>query len=372
MNSMPHFSHELNLKDEKNNHIRVHKYSEFLPNIPAGPCTYIKDTGNILSIAGSPGKIYISKDKGNSWEKRKEFKKDTKFCPSLTGALTSTRYGTIILAFPDLSRVDWTWEDKLKDAPDAILPTCVMRSTNGGKSWKNKRTLHLDWSGATRDIIELKSGRIIFTTMKMLHNPGRHSILCYYSDDDGKSWRHSNTIDLGGNGHHGGISESTILEKKDASLLQLIRTNWGELWEAKSFDKGETWHPYGPSGIPASSTPALLKRLHSGRVMLLWNQLYPVGEKSYPKQGGDCIWSAVPCSNFRRELSLSFSENDCKTWTPPMVIARNVYNEERCWKEVCYPYAFEYERGKIWITAHRWGLKMEIEENKFFSLATDY
>jgi hypothetical protein len=196
--------------------------------------------------------------------------------------------------------------------------------------------------------------------MQMRHKPGRHSVLCYLSDDDGVSWTPSNVIDLGGNGHHDGVTEGTIVELADGQLLQYMRTNWGRLWRAISIDQGRTWHPYGPTGIPASSAPALLRRLASGRIMLLWNRPYPEGTSDYPLQGGDGIWSATPASNYRAELSLSFSEDEAVTWTPPVVIARNETQARR--PEVCYPYAFEPYPGTLWITAHRGNLRMSVRE----------
>jgi hypothetical protein len=81
--------------------------------------------------------------------------------------------------------------------------------------------------------------------------------------------------------------------------------------------------------------------------------------------GGDGTWSATPASNFRAELSMSFSEDECATWTPSTVIARSEDEERRA--EVCYPYAFEPEPGTLWITAHRWGLRMSLREEDFLS-----
>ncbi len=48
--------------------------------------------------------------------------------------------------------------------------------------------MHDDWSGAVRDMIQTEDGRVIFTAMKMRHDPGRHSVLTYSSTDDGKTW----------------------------------------------------------------------------------------------------------------------------------------------------------------------------------------
>jgi len=91
----------------------------------------------------------------------------------------------------------------------------------------------------------------------------------------------------------------------------------------------------------------------------LWNRPFPEGSDTYPLQGGDGIWSATPTSNFREELSISFSEDECQSWSTPVVIARNEGSE------VTYPYAFEPEPGTLWITAHRWDLRMGLSEADF-------
>ena len=111
-----------------------------------------------------------------------------------------------------------------------------------------------------------------------------------------------------------------------------------------------------PLSALRSSTPGLLKRLASGRIALLNNRPCPEGEDSWPLTGGDGIWSATPASNFREELSIRFSEDECESWSTPVVVARHPGSE------VCYPYLFEQQPGVLWITAHRWGLRMKVRE----------
>ena len=338
--------------------ITVHDKAEHMPSLPAGPFVRL-DNGNILSVAGNPARAYLSEDQGATWSESPLFPAGSPMSPAPTGALLKTASGTVILAFANVGEKVWTWRDELKDAPGAILPTYVMRSLDGGETWQDLQKLHDEWTGATRDILQTREGRIVFASMKMRHNPGRHTVLTYSSDDDGVTWEASNVTDLGGNGHHGGATEGTIVELRDGQLLQYIRTNWGQFWRALSADGGRSWHPYGPSGVEASSTPGMLKRLASGRIVLLWNRLYPEGESSYPLRGGNGIWSATPVSNFREELSISFSEDEGQSWSPSTVVARNPGSE------VSYPYVFEPEPGVLWITAHRWGLRFKLYEADF-------
>jgi predicted neuraminidase len=183
-------------------------------------------------------------------------------------------------------------------------------------------------------------------------------VITYWSDDLGKSWNSSNLIDLGGTGHHGGVTEATIAELEDGRLWMLVRTNWGEFWSAYSYDGGKFWRVLKPSGIAASSAPGMLQRLQSGRLALVWNRPLPEGKDDWPKTGGDGLWSEVPVSNHRLELSLAFSEDEGETWSKPTVIARGEQ-----W--VAYPYIFERKPGILWITTMQGGLRIELRENEF-------
>jgi len=315
-------------------------------------------SGKILGVVGDPAEVVVSDDEGESWSGAEQFGPDDP-AVGATGALMSTREGTVVVGFSNLKERHWTWDDQLRDAPGARLPTYVARSLDEGATWQDIEKLHDEWTGANQDILQTRDGRIVFTSMQFRQNPGRHTCLTYGSDDDGKIWTPSNVVDLGGNGHHGGVTEGTIVELKSGTLLQYLRTNWGQFWRVLSEDQGRTWHPYGPSGVPASTAPGILQRLQSGRVVLVWNRPWPEGESGYPLKGGDCIWSATPASNFRNELSISFSEDECETWSPPVVIAR--YPEG----EVSYPRVFELTPGTIWVTTHRFALRMRLQEGDF-------
>lgn len=328
-----------------------------LPGLKMGPFVRL-DADRILTVEGTDA--LVSHDRGRTWTAHPVFAEPDRFRISNERALCRTKAGTVVLAFMNLVERHWTWDDALGDAPGARLPTYVTRSTDDGKTWDPPQKMHDAWSGAVRNMIETGRSTLVFTAMQMRHNPGRHTVLTYRSTDQGRSWTASNIIDLGGAGHHGGVTEATIEEMDDGKLWMLFRTNWMEQWQAESGDDGRTWHPLGPSGIPSSSAPALLKRLHSGRLALLWNRPYPEGETSHPLRGGDRLWSATPVSNHRAELSLAFSEDHGRTWTSPVVIAR----KPDTW--LAYPYAFEPEPGVLWITTMQGGLRVQLAEESFF------
>ena len=328
-----------------------------MPTSLQGPFVRLKG-GSILAIDNNA--TYLSKDEGKSWSSpRPLFDQLKNIRISNERAMICTQKGTVIVAFMNLRERKWTWNNKLHDAPGAVLPTYVMRSLDDGKTWQDIQKVHDDYTGAVRDMIQTKQGRIIFTSMKMQHNPGRHAVITYSSVDDGKSWKPSELIDLGGRGHHGGVTEPSLTELKDGTEWMLIRTNWGEFWSAYSYDGGKFWRTIKPSGIQSSSAPCLLKRLKSGRLLLLWNRPFPQGKKTWPLSGGDGLWSQTPVSNFREELSLALSDDDGKTWTRPAVIAR----QAGAW--LAYPYAFEQQPGVLWITTMQGNVRVIIREKDF-------
>ena len=254
-----------------------------MDGLKMGPFVNLPD-GQLLTIDGS--ECFISGDGGVQWQAYPIFKDSAMYDIRPERALIRTSKGIIILAFAnDKERANWDWNKDISDSPGATLPTYTVRSVDGGKTWEEPQKLHDEWTGAIRDIIETADGNIVFTTMMMRHNPGHHTVLTYTSKDQWKSWIRSNVIDLGGVGHHSGVTESTLIQRKDGRLWMLMRTNWGNFWEVYSDDDGLNWGDLKTTAIDASASPGLLKRLASGRLVLVWNRRYPEGQSSYPLSG---------------------------------------------------------------------------------------
>ena len=338
-----------------------------ITGLKMGPFVRLAD-GGILTVDDT--KSFISKDEGKTWTGYPIFSQPNKFSIRPERALIRTRSGAIILAFAnDKETANWNWKKEISDSPGAILPTYAVRSLDGGKTWQDVQKLHDDWTGAIRDIIETKDGNVVFTSMMMRHNPGHHAVVTYTSKNDGKSWIRSNVIDLGGIGHHGGVTESTLEQLKNGRLWMLLRTNWGKFWQTFSDDEGLTWKEFKPTNIDASSAPGALKRLQSGRLVLVWNRYYPEGKKEFPLSGGDGQWSEVPVSNHRQELSIMFSNDDGKSWTQPVVISRTMKKGT----QISYPYLFEAKPGEVWITTMFGELRIRLNEKDFIEdEKTDY
>jgi hypothetical protein len=124
----------------------------------------------------------------------------------------------------------------------------------------------------------------------------------------------------------------------------LIRTTLGRFWEAFSEDHGRNWRELRPSRIDASSAPGCLLRLASGRIVIVWNRLYPEGKNSFPLSPSGYAFDR-PVNNHREELCVAFSEDEARTWTQPAVIARQPD------ASLAYPFVLERAPGELWIGA---------------------
>lgn len=323
-----------------------HPRCKRLPLTKFGPFIELRG-GRLMTFDGIF--TWLSADGGKAWSKTQVIFKRTEDRPyKLTrGTLIETQERTIVLVYQDCAK--WGW-DNVKREPnaDARIDLWAVRSTDGGQTWGAPRKIcEYDSEPVadleTTDIIQTKSGHIVLPFQTVLHHPGRWACRTYVSADDGKTWERSNVIDLRGAGNHGGAFEPTVVELSDGRVLMLIRTNLDRFWRAYSSDHGLSWRVVEPSQIDASTAPAYLTRLKSGRLMLAWNRLYPEGKDTYPRHEPDSAIMADPASKHREELSVAFSEDDGETWTTPVVILRHR-------RGLSYPFIIERGNGEIWVT----------------------
>lgn len=329
-----------------------------MPQIKAAPYTKLAD-GSALTVDDEYA--HITTDNGQTWlEPIPLFTEGQDLKVSNERVLTRTRDGVVILAFMNLNSRDWGWDDA-KNAPDrkVRLDVWTIRSLDEGRTWRDAQLIQEGYCGAVRDILQTSSGRVVVVAQDLLYNPGRHATKTYSSDDDGKTWKVSNTIDLGGRGHHDGAIEATIVERRDHSLWMLLRTNFDYFWEAFSNDQGQYWREMRPTTIDASSSPAYMTRLESGRLVMTWNRLYLEGKTATRRRGGSLSESMASWE--RSELSIAFSDDDGASWTSPVVIARH----QDASKRVSYPWIFERRPGELWVTTMQGALQCRLFEKDF-------
>ncbi len=140
----------------------------------------------------------------------------------------------------------------------------------------------------------------------------------YQSVDNGKTFEKIGGVDVAGST----FDEHMILELQDKSLMMLVRTDYG-IGVSYSFDKGKTWSQGENSGILSPSSRFFIRRLQSGRVLLV-NHFH---------------------FKERNNLTALLSEDDGKTWKYSLLL------DERT--GVSYPDGVQTENGYIYITYDR-------------------
>jgi lysophospholipase L1-like esterase len=310
------------------------------------------DDGRLMGLnSDDNGTVEVSTDDGKTWERIA-----TMYECEGPGRLTQdyecqialkTQSGVIIWIYRDFENMHWAWDNKTGEAVDPKLTVWSIRSLDEGKTWVDRQEIAGGYCGALDDIIQTKTGEIVVPIQQYIPNPGRHCQYTWMSADDGKTWRRSNLIDIGGHGHHDGVFEGTLSELKDGRLMMLMRTPLDRFWRAYSFDGGRTWKQTEPTNIAASSAPGFLLRMASGRLALVWNPLPPdgrmrplaelrAGDKPY-SQG-----SELPAQGWRNSLEIALSDDEGQTWTEPVTVAVG--------PRLCYPQMWERRPGQIWVS----------------------
>lgn len=333
-----------------------HRLQE-LPSDRLGPFVVL-DEQTLLAVEKDA--VLTTRDEGKTWESRPLLPDGPKFDASEERALVRTRAGTLILVCMNQAAPEYKWGwDEAKNAPtsETRLDVWSVRSVDGGRTWIDAQPIMRGYCGAIRDMIETAKGEVIVPVQPLLYEQARHATQPYVSTDQGKTWKPGTLLDIGGRGHHDGAIEGTLVEQRDGRVWLLLRTNLDEFLSSWSRDGGLTWTKPAPSGIAASSAPAKLTRLASGRLLLVWNRLYPEGATSYERRAGQ--YSERAASWHREELSLALSEDDGRTWSKPVAVARKA----KAW--LSYPYVCERRPGEIWLTTMQGGVRAKLSEADF-------
>ena len=302
----------------------VHPLCQPLSVDSNGPFVELAD-GGLMTI--DPQGVRISRDDGKT---RSEARR---VCEGLDGlsegrepassSIVRTRGGALVIVYLDSTTYNFSWDNKINQPKDDCrLEIWAVRSLDGGKTWIDRQRILKGYNPNFFGFIQTRGGRLVATVPHLVRDPGRYAACSLTSDDDGRTWQRSNLVDLGGHGDHSGAMEPTVAEMSDGRLLMLIRTHWGRFWEALSDDGGLSWRTVRPSQIESTSAPGFLMKLRSGRLALVAND----------KAG-------------RANLLLTFSEDDGKTWTKPVVLARQKDGQ------LSYPYCLERRPGELWVIA---------------------
>ncbi len=151
-------------------------------------------------------------------------------------------------------------------------------SHDEAKSWSEPRRCIQDKAYFVMNndrVVKLGSGRILIPVAKHTRNNvfvSGADILCYYSDDNGKTFIKSA---VAGNPNHVITQEPGMIELKSGKLLMFCRTIVGTQYFTYSDDHGETWSDLQPGNITSPLSPASIERIPStGDLLLVWNNCY--------------------------------------------------------------------------------------------------
>ncbi len=152
--------------------------------------------------------------------------------------------------------------------------------------------------------IMLKSGRILLPLARHPKkadgkNDWDGELVVWFSDDQGKTWQRGaasfKTFDP--KGKRVTTQEPGVIELSNGRVLMYARTNHGQQWFYYSSDGGATWTKGEPSTLRGPCSPATIKRLKNGDLIMAWND---------SSVGG--------VAGLRSPLALAISKDDGKTW----------------------------------------------------------
>jgi predicted neuraminidase len=169
-----------------------------------------------------------------------------------------------------------------------------------------------------RDRLNLSPDRL----RELIHDPGdKKGANVIFSTDRGRTFQTGSAAPFP---VEDGPTEHMLVERRDGSLWMLARTRYG-IGESTSSDGGRTWSLAQPSNISHPSTRFFIRRLRSGRLLLV---------KHAPPNGKD-----------RSHLIALLSNDDGRSWSGGLML------DDRM--NVSYPDGVESSDGTIYVVYDR-------------------
>jgi sialidase-1 len=234
-----------------------------------------------------------SSDGGRTWDQPSTLQRNTGKQNVMSASLVRSNMSGDLLFF-------YGEKNSTKD-----LHFWVRRSKDDGETWGEATIVNPEpgyYVMNNARVIQLRDGRLLapMAWSPEVFAPGTaFKTAVYYSDDDGRTWRRSSP-DL--EAPRRGAMEPGLVELSDGRVLQIIRTQVGKIWHSYSSDRGATWSDAKPWTVTSPESPATIKRLEDGRLILFWNPVFREGES----HGGA-----------RTPLVAAVSNDDGATWSEP-------------------------------------------------------
>jgi sialidase-1 len=264
---------------------------------------YTRFTGGGGDDAAADLAMRISPDRGRTWS-------DDKIVIRHTGGLNVMSVSLLRLSSGEIALF------YLRKTSQEDCRPMVCLSTDEAKTWSEPTVCITDEVGyyvLNNDrAVQLRRGRLVLP-VAWHQGPGRARdtagvIMCYLSDDSGKTWRRSKDSFQGHApaGQRITVQEPGVVELKDGRLMMYLRTNAGSQYVCHSQDGGETWSKAEPSPLASPLSPASIKRIPwTGDLLCVWND--HSGVHSYP-------------AGRRTPLCLAISKDEGATWSRSQII----------------------------------------------------
>jgi len=195
----------------------------------------------------------ISKDGGRTWGEKLTLVENDGGCNVMEVNFIRLKSGGLALLYCK------------KNIEDKDISVMMRVSADEGRTWGAAKQFSPNgrYTGLTNGrCIRLRSGRILLEAWE-----GGDSF-CFLSDDDGANWREGGRIKPG----NGECWEPVCIERKDGTVMMLMRTMLGGQYKSVSKDGGETWGEAVASPLTGSGSPAYVTRVPgTGDMVAVWN-----------------------------------------------------------------------------------------------------
>ena len=187
-------------------------------------------------------------------------------------------------------------------------------STDEGKTWSDPIQIipdhQMGYYILNNDrVVQLSSGRLV-APLAQHYGPGWKEwdtgighLMCYLSDDGGRTWWRSRTTltpPTPAKGEPVILQEPGVVELKDGRLMMFVRTDQNSQYLSYSSDQGEIWSQPVPSQIRSPRSPASIERIpKTGDLLLVWN---------------DNVQTGTPMAGKRTPFNVALSKDEGKTW----------------------------------------------------------
>ncbi|MDA7680738.1 glycoside hydrolase [bacterium] len=162
-------------------------------------------------------------------------------------------------------------------------------------------------------VIQLNKGRLVCSVA--LHNLPSYEkpdwaglLMCYFSDDLGKTWRRSRSVLKGArsDGSRVMLQEPGVIELSDGRLMMWARTDDGSQYLSWSHDQADSWSSPVPSGIKSPRSPASIERIPGrGDLLMVWNDHAEISEE---------------LKGQRTPFNAALSHDEGKTWAKSHIL----------------------------------------------------